>query len=723
MSRARTSRPHLATAVAIALAVTAAPLAVPAVAMTGAVTAGQSTQQDGVPFPLDATILSSGPTGFLTVRKNVSPAVYSWTRYADGVATVLPGGVYVGHQRTDLVTKREDGVYKTYDMATGAAPTEIDPSGLSDGTHTVRGVAGSTLIATVTDATGGTGIHLLSKPQDTLLDREVTGLPSDAVITRVDTDSPDTAVVLYSGTVDGTRRTRAAIVDIASAAVVEEHDTGVVDGHSDTALSSTYLAWVEQPTPTTTTVAVTRRDTGETRRFPLTYAFKLTIALTGDWVTYALPGSRDFPSASTLQQLTARSLTTGESVKLLEYAVSAASGPDETQLVRGGTLAQGEGLYRIAAGPDGGTPVATLVASTGESTALVVTDQNVPDMIDFDNNGGTARLAWTFDRKTSWVKVVLTHTASKKKWTYYSDRATEPTAVVDWDGTFTDGIAAHNGAYTWQMSAGPFNGIGPAAQASGSFTVTRRTVPHDFTDNGTPDLLARDDSDGRLIAHDGTKAALGTGWNAYDRLVAPGDLAGEPYGDVVARDKSGVLWLHQGTSRALAPRVRVGGGWQIYSLITGGSDLDGDARPDLVATDKAGDLWLYKGTGNATAPFAPRTKIGHGWGVYNKLTATGNIAGGPAGDLVARDTAGVLWLYLGKGDGTFAARTRIGGGWNTYKDIAGIGDVDRDGRPDLLGYDTARHLYRYKGTGDWRTPFAARVATDVDLTAVPFTVF
>ncbi|MFF6888832.1 FG-GAP-like repeat-containing protein [Streptomyces sp. NPDC012421] len=120
--------------------------------------------------------------------------------------------------------------------------------------------------------------------------------------------------------------------------------------------------------------------------------------------------------------------------------------------------------------------------------------------------------------------------------------------------------------------------------------------------------------------------------------------------------------------------------------------------------------------------FAPRTRIGGGWGIYNQLTATGNLAGGPAGDLVARDRAGVLWLYLGKGDGTFAARTRISGGWNTYDEIIGIGigigDVDADGRSDLLASngrmtdDTVLHLYR--GTGQWKAPLAPRQSDSVE---------
>ncbi|WP_435975486.1 FG-GAP repeat domain-containing protein [Streptomyces sp. Qhu_M48] len=158
----------------------------------------------------------------------------------------------------------------------------------------------------------------------------------------------------------------------------------------------------------------------------------------------------------------------------------------------------------------------------------------------------------------------------------------------------------------------------------------------------------------------------------------------------------------------------MGGGWNTYTRFTGGSDLTGDGRADLVATDKAGDLWLYRSTGGSpAAPFEKRRKIGHGWGIYNQITATGNIGGGPAGDLVARDTAGVLWLYLGRGDGTFAPRTRIGGGWNAYTDTVGIGDGNDDGRPDLLAYGPGGTAYLYAGTGDFKAPFAGRSATGV----------
>ncbi|MEU7029434.1 VCBS repeat-containing protein, partial [Streptomyces sp. NPDC046275] len=59
-----------------------------------------------------------------------------------------------------------------------------------------------------------------------------------------------------------------------------------------------------------------------------------------------------------------------------------------------------------------------------------------------------------------------------------------------------------------------------------------------------------------------------------------------------------------------------------------------------------------------------------------------------------------------KGDGTFAPRVRIGAGWGGYSHLVGIGDADRDGRPDLyMGSATETIALLAKGTGDWRAPF------------------
>ncbi|MET9721923.1 FG-GAP repeat domain-containing protein [Streptomyces zaomyceticus] len=733
MAHTGTTRRRLTAAVVVTLAVTAGTLAAgpavagPVTAATGAVAApAQSADQDVVPFPVDAVVVNVGPTGFLSFQSGPT-GVWRWTRFSDGVSTVLPEKPGWA-DRTDVLSRAENGVFRLSDMGTGADPVVIDTNPLGGG-HTVAGFAGTDIVTKKANATGGTELHVIGLREGVLVDHTVTGLPADTVLTAFNMDSPGSAVIRYTGTVDGVKRNRAAVVDIAAHAVVEEYETPATSV-TTTALSATHIAWVEVGEDSSTTkVAVTRRGTDETVRHDVGTTNSVAVELVGDWLTYRQFSQYSYGTWNARYALYARSLTTGETVKLLEHTTSSASGPDGTQLARGGTFEQDEGLYRIAPGAVGARPVVTLVASTGEPTALKLLSHGIPETIDFDRETAPVQLNWTLSRQSTRVRIDMVHTATGKTWKPNVSHLGGGVVGFKWDGmyaagwngvrSYKDGVPAPNGAYTWRLTAEPLDGIGPAVEKTGSFTVVRKAVPHDFNDNGTPDLLIREPSGSHLSLYNTSSplgawpvtpsVPLGTGWDIYDAFLSPGDVAGDGRADVLARDTKGVLWLHQGTGRAFAPRVRVGGGWQIYKQLTGGSDLTGDGRADLVATDTAGDLWLYKGTGSATAPFAPRVKTGHGWGIYNKIIATGNIGGGPAGDLVARDKDGVLWLYLGKGDGTFAARTRIGGGWNTYSDIVGFGDADRDGRPDLMALTAWDGVpYFYKGTGDWKAPFSAR---------------
>ncbi|MEV4425082.1 FG-GAP-like repeat-containing protein [Streptomyces sp. NPDC053792] len=717
MSRVRTFRPHLATAVAIALAVTAGTTATAAAATTGVVTAaaGQSAEQDVLPFPDGAVIAGAGRTGFLAGRTVDGRTTYEWTRYGDGSTTALPAGTLAPPGQTDVVTTVDGSVHTLRDMASESAPVTIDVGLLGEGYRAGRAIGPSTLVTTKATAAGGSEVHIVSRASGTLVDDKVTGLPETAVVRRLIVDQPGTLLVRYADVYDGSPGTHIAVVDVEKRAVVEQYETQPVGNHDgDVALSATHIAWIERPTYNTTDVVVVRRDGGETKRVHLGESGSLSIELTGDWLLYGQAGGYQAIQPKPLYALTAQSLTTGETVKLLDHLTSSAPGPDGTQLVRGGTVAEGEGLYRIALGQDG-RPVTELVASTGKPTTLELLGQNVPEAIDLDHAPVPVPLTWTFSRSSARVQVDVVHTATGEAWST-GGYPNNGTYTARWNGLFNDGITAYNGTYTWRMTAEPANGIGPSLTRTGTLRIDRKTVQHDFNDNGVPDPLVEER--GQLFRLDGGqffgetvrlpfKWLLGTSWGVYDRLVSPGDVGGSRHSDIVTRDGAGVLWLHQGTGHALAPRVRIGGGWNVYRQITGGSDLDGDGRPDLVAADTAGTLWFYKSTGDATKPFAPRKRIGGGWTVYDNLTATGDIGGGPAGDLVARDKAGVLWLYLGKGDGTFAPRTRIGGGWNSYANIVGIGDIDRDGRPDLLATTTVGgYAYRYQGTGNWKAPFA-----------------
>ncbi|MFJ6432190.1 FG-GAP repeat domain-containing protein, partial [Streptomyces sp. NPDC091416] len=106
------------------------------------------------------------------------------------------------------------------------------------------------------------------------------------------------------------------------------------------------------------------------------------------------------------------------------------------------------------------------------------------------------------------------------------------------------------------------------------------------------------------------------------------------------RDGAGVLWQYQSDkfrhSAYPTARARIGGGWNAYTALTKLSTLKADATGDLVARDKAGVLWLYQGTGKTNAPFATRTRVGGGWNTYTELVGGADLTGDGTPDLLAR---------------------------------------------------------------------------------------
>jgi hypothetical protein len=672
-----------------------------------------------VPFPVGHKIVAVTASGYLTWDNTKNDRL--WVRASDGAVTDLADGLPMqatGYGDLVAVQPRRDTA-ELRDLATGRTVFDVfvQPAAGLD----FAGAAGRALFSTDSSAPKGADLFMHTKDGGRT---PVTGLPADAANRRVSAGTPAHGLVTYTS---GSKKYW-GLIDLTTGAVTE---TGLRDepsGNGDIAVSADYVAWVEYGTEQSS-VVVRTRATGETRRITLSSSLPrdVEVGLQGDLLVYGDPGGQLADHVSALHALTAYHLKNRTSTKLLDHLTSAATSPDGVLLVRGGTLAKGEGLYRVTPGADG-TPAATLVASTGEPTALALVGHNVPAVIDLDRDGGRVKLRWTLSRSNAEVRVTLRHVRTGKtaEAFFYGPEPTNFT--FDWRGDVDQTSAgAPNGDYTWQMAARPRNGIGPALLSSGTFKVVRAAAPHDYNDNGTPDVLARDAS-GRLYRADTyfnpwigeggelaevEKTLVGGGWNTYDRIEAAGNIGGAATGDLVARDKTGVLWTYLGKGDGtFATRTRVGGGWNTYRQITAGSDVTNDARPDLLATDTSGVLWLYKGTGDWRAPFAARVKAGTGYGGYNQITATGNIGGAATGDLLARDKAGVLWLHLGKGDGTFATRTRVGGGWNTYLETVGIGDANRDGRADLLAYGS-EGTYFYPGTGDWRAPFGGRRGTSV----------
>ncbi|MFF8510887.1 FG-GAP-like repeat-containing protein [Streptomyces sp. NPDC015492] len=161
---------------------------------------------------------------------------------------------------------------------------------------------------------------------------------------------------------------------------------------------------------------------------------------------------------------------------------------------------------------------------------------------------------------------------------------------------------------------------------------------------------------------------IGSGWGVYNALVGPGDLSGDGKGDLLARDRSGNLYLYKGNgqSTGFASRIKVGGGWGAFNKIVGAGDYTGDGRADIVARATDGVLYVYPGTGNATAPFGARKEVGRGWNTYSKVIAPGDLNGDGKGDLLGVTSGGDLWGYQNAGSGKFGDRYKIGPGFQIY---------------------------------------------------------
>ncbi|PBC86866.1 Repeat domain-containing protein [Streptomyces sp. 2112.3] len=284
------------------------------------------------------------------------------------------------------------------------------------------------------------------------------------------------------------------------------------------------------------------------------------------------------------------------------------------------------------------------------------------------------------------VMVVTTTLLTAAGSTASADNATSPKAPHASAVTEAARRAASAPSRSSASQAAAFGMFGIDAQGRlYSYAPDRARIlaPREFlaTDYGDVRTASSADDDGDGVADDtwvwtndggmsSSYGYVGGGWNIYDTVLSPGNLAGTPGYDVLGRDASGALWLYFGHGDGtVADRRRIGGGWDAYTRIAGKGDLTGDKWPDIVARDTSGALWLYQGTGDPAAPFVTRTKIGAGWNTYDALVAPGDIDLDGKADLIARQPNGDLCFYKGTGDAAapFEAKRNIGSGYQTYR--------------------------------------------------------
>ncbi|GLF99564.1 FG-GAP repeat domain-containing protein [Streptomyces yaizuensis] len=203
-------------------------------------------------------------------------------------------------------------------------------------------------------------------------------------------------------------------------------------------------------------------------------------------------------------------------------------------------------------------------------------------------------------------------------------------------------------------------------------------------------------------------------WNQYSALTRLAPVTVQSSGPgAVARDKSGVLWFYRtsGDGGIYRDRIKVGGGWNAFNSLTGASDLTGDKKADLLARDTKGTLWLYPGTGAPAKPFGSKIKVGGGWQIFNALVGGVDLTGDKKADLLARDTAGTLWLYPGTGKAAkpFGSKVKVSTGWKGSNALVAPGDLNSDGKADLVTRDSSGAVWSHQGTGTAAKPLGAKV--------------
>ncbi|MFJ2833023.1 FG-GAP-like repeat-containing protein [Streptomyces sp. NPDC087263] len=311
--------------------------------------------------------------------------------------------------------------------------------------------------------------------------------------------------------------------------------------------------------------------------------------------------------------------------------------------------------------------------------------------------------AWTFTVKDSAGRAVRTLTG------------TGADIDVAWDGKTDAGTYAYNGGFTWALTAKATEGSGTYTTSGTIGLNGGRQGHHDQGGYSYGELVTLNSSGALALNYTKGKGtfdwkASGSGWPAGTVAVPFGDMGTDRCAEMLVKMPNGELRRYAGRcGAAYTPsnsHTSLGTGWNAYNVLTAPGDLTGDGRTDLLARKTStGDIYLFanNGAGKLKAGVKIRT-----WPTYKKIVGAGDLTGDGFGDVLALDKAGTLWRYDGTGTGQVKERVKVFSNWGaTYNAVVGAGDITGDGKNDLVARDTAGNLYRQTGNG--KGSFAARV--------------
>ncbi|HET9141692.1 hypothetical protein [Actinophytocola sp.] len=265
--------------------------------------------------------------------------------------------------------------------------------------------------------------------------------------------------------------------------------------------------------------------------------------------------------------------------------------------------------------------------------------------------------------------------------------------------------------HVMHMPAKQGRGVGTQSAGSGGHTG-------DFTVDGWPDILARQQNNGdlKVYPHSRTFNGIftyqpattinfnwsGQRWIGQGRMA--GGMVGEPrnIADVVSIGFDGVMRVHRhsgtfnGTSTLQSSMV-ISTGWNINDLVFI-FDLDADGWDDVMARRAGtGDTYVYFHSGTPSGfdtLLPPQLLISGGEADRDQLMADVTMDGVP--DLVFLEDQ-----FLAVFDPVTDVSYLLGTGWNTINAVA-LTDVNLDGRPDILGRVAANgNLQVYLHSGIW----------------------
>ncbi len=203
----------------------------------------------------------------------------------------------------------------------------------------------------------------------------------------------------------------------------------------------------------------------------------------------------------------------------------------------------------------------------------------------------------------------------------------------------------------------------------------------DFDGDGKTDLVAVENSTGKLFLYPGdgkggigggsTRKEIGTNWNTMRGLTA-GDFDGDGKTDLLAIENStGKLFLYPGDGKGSigggSTRKEIGTNWNTMQDLAAG-DLNGDGKTDVVGVEQeTGKLFFYPGDGKGgIGGGSTRKEIGTNWNSMRELTMGDFDKDGKADLLAVENSTKKLFFYAGDGKGSIGGggtRKEIGTNW------------------------------------------------------------